>query len=187
MAKAYTYDSKTKKYIEEIDVPTGKDGEWLLPPYSTMTKPPVVITAGKELYWYEKLAGNGEAVSSGWAERDIPVEEQEEAPLYANETIPEHRQRTRILHLLETTDYTQLLDFSGGETLQLAWREWRAAIRNLPSTDGWPDSINWPTPPAQIPGVKLEQAEREWKNGTFTTWDNIDNDPTIMPISWTQN
>ena len=192
MAKAYTYEATTKKFLMAIDVATGKEGEFILPPNSTMVAPPPSVTAGKELFWNEIPAKDGEAASSSWQERDIPVVEEEvdEDPsvvIDAFDKIPEFRQRAKIQSLLEVTDWTQLADFSGTAEEQEAWKAYRAALRALPSTDGWPNNPVWPTPPKQIPGVRFEQAQKEYKEGTFTTWEEVSKDPSIVPISFDRN
>jgi len=192
MAKAYTYDSATKKLLTSIDVATGKAGEYILPPNSTMVAPPPTVTAGKELYWQETPAGEGTAASSQWSERDIVVEEEpaDEDPTVVIDgmtKIPEFRLRAKVQELLERTDWTQLADYPGTAEQQAAWASYRAAVRALPSTDGWPDSPNWPTPPEQLAGVRFEQAEREYLSGTFTNWDSISRDASILPNSWERN
>ena len=46
---------------------------------------------------------------------------------------------------LADTDWTQLADSSADAT---AWATYRTALRDLPSTDGWPHNITWPTEPS---------------------------------------
>ena len=192
MAKAYTYEATTKKFLMAIDVATGKEGEFILPPNSTMVAPPPSVTAGKELYWNEVPAKDGEAASSSWQERDIPAVEEEVTDdptvvIDGMDRIPEFKLRARIQECLERTDWTQLADYSGTAEQQAAWKTYRAALRALPDTDGWPSNPVWPTPPEQLPGVRFEQAERQFLAGTYTDWSSIDNDPSILPNSWTKN
>lgn len=191
MAKAYTYDSTTKKYLAVIDVATGKEGEYILPPNSTMVAPPPTVTAGKELYWEDRPARDGEAASSAWAERDVSVVEvvveDPTVVIDGMDRIPEFKLRARIQECLERTDWTQLADYSGTAEQQAAWRAYRTALRALPDTDGWPSNPVWPTPPEQLPGVRFEQAERQFLAGTYTDWSSIDTDASILPNSWTKN
>ncbi len=45
---------------------------------------------------------------------------------------------------LADTDWTQLADSSADAT---AWATYRTALRDLPSTDGFPHNVTWPTEP----------------------------------------
>ena len=46
---------------------------------------------------------------------------------------------------LANSDWTQLPDSSADAS---AWATYRQALRDLPSTDGWPHNITWPTNPS---------------------------------------
>ena len=46
---------------------------------------------------------------------------------------------------LADSDWTQLADSSADAS---AWATYRQALRDLPSTDGWPHNISWPTKPS---------------------------------------
>lgn len=46
---------------------------------------------------------------------------------------------------LASSDWTQLADSPADAT---AWATYRTALRDLPSTDGWPHNITWPTEPS---------------------------------------
>ena len=47
--------------------------------------------------------------------------------------------------LLAASDWTQLVDSSADSS---AWATYRTALRDLPTTDGWPHNITWPTEPS---------------------------------------
>ena len=47
--------------------------------------------------------------------------------------------------LLAASDWTQLADSSADAS---AWATYRQALRDLPTTDGWPHNITWPTEPS---------------------------------------
>ena len=47
--------------------------------------------------------------------------------------------------LLVDSDWTQLADSSADAS---AWATYRSALRDLPTTDGWPHNITWPTEPS---------------------------------------
>ena len=55
------------------------------------------------------------------------------------------RVRTERNKKLADTDWTQLADSSADAT---AWATYRTALRDLPSTGGFPHNITWPTEPS---------------------------------------
>lgn len=55
------------------------------------------------------------------------------------------RARTERNKKLADSDWTQLADSSADAT---AWGTYRTALRDLPSTDGFPHNITWPTEPS---------------------------------------
>ena len=55
------------------------------------------------------------------------------------------RVRTKRNQTLADTDWTQLADSSADAT---AWATYRTALRNLPTTDGFPHNVTWPTEPS---------------------------------------
>lgn len=55
------------------------------------------------------------------------------------------RVRTERNQKLADTDWTQLADSSADATV---WATYRTALRDLPSTDGFPHNITWPTEPS---------------------------------------
>tara|TARA_Y100000015_G_scaffold37769_1_gene39991 strand:- start:1297 stop:1794 length:498 start_codon:yes stop_codon:yes gene_type:complete len=46
---------------------------------------------------------------------------------------------------LADSDWTQIADSSANTT---SWATYRQALRDLPTTDGWPHNITWPTEPS---------------------------------------
>ena len=52
--------------------------------------------------------------------------------------------RTERNKKLADTDWTQLADSTADAT---AWATYRTALRDLPSTDGFPHNVTWPTEP----------------------------------------
>lgn len=46
---------------------------------------------------------------------------------------------------LSASDWTQLPDVPVRD--QQAWARYRQALRDLPEQAGWPESVEWPTPP----------------------------------------
>ena len=55
------------------------------------------------------------------------------------------RVRTERNKKLADTDWTQLADSTANAT---AWGTYRAALRDLPTTDGFPHNVTWPTEPS---------------------------------------
>ena len=55
------------------------------------------------------------------------------------------RVRTERNKKLADTDWTQLADSAANAT---AWGTYRAALRDLPTTDGFPHNVTWPTEPS---------------------------------------
>lgn len=55
------------------------------------------------------------------------------------------RVRTERNQKLTDTDWTQLADSSADATV---WATYRTALRDLPSTNGFPHNITWPTEPS---------------------------------------
>lgn len=53
--------------------------------------------------------------------------------------------RTERNKKLADTDWTQLADSTANAT---AWGTYRQALRDLPSTDGFPHNVTWPTQPS---------------------------------------
>ena len=55
------------------------------------------------------------------------------------------RVRTERNQKLADTDWTQLADSTANAT---AWGTYRAALRDLPATEGFPHNVTWPTEPS---------------------------------------
>ncbi len=55
------------------------------------------------------------------------------------------RVRTKRNKKLADTDWTQLADSTANAT---AWGTYRQALRDLPTTDGFPHNVTWPTEPS---------------------------------------
>lgn len=53
--------------------------------------------------------------------------------------------RTQRNKKLAETDWTQLADSSADTA---AWATYRAALRDLPTTEGFPHNVTWPTEPS---------------------------------------
>lgn len=49
---------------------------------------------------------------------------------------------------LVDSDWTQLPDVPLTDEQKTAWQTYRQALRDITSTPGWPDAIEWPVPPA---------------------------------------
>lgn len=49
--------------------------------------------------------------------------------------------------LLSTCDWTMLPDANLTAEAKSAWETYRQSLRDLPTTDGWPENIIWPVSP----------------------------------------
>lgn len=49
---------------------------------------------------------------------------------------------------LADTDWLALRAIETGEAIPVAWRDYRQALRDLPSQPGFPASVQWPVPPS---------------------------------------
>jgi hypothetical protein len=47
--------------------------------------------------------------------------------------------------LLASTDWTQAKDIP--DAVSVKWAPYRQALRDVPAQSGFPDSVDWPTPP----------------------------------------
>lgn len=55
--------------------------------------------------------------------------------------------KTRRAGLLASCDWTQLPDAPLTDREREEWQRYRHALRNLSSQPGYPDNVQWPTPP----------------------------------------
>lgn len=60
--------------------------------------------------------------------------------------------------LLEATDWTQMGDCPLDDATQVAVREYRQALRNVPQQEGFPAKIQWP----EIPAALSREARGDW-------------------------
>ena len=56
--------------------------------------------------------------------------------------------RALRMQRLTACDWTQVTDAPLSADLQVAWRDYRQALRDLPETFSSPLDVEWPTPPA---------------------------------------
>ena len=60
------------------------------------------------------------------------------------------RVRTERNRILALTDYSQLPDYQGSSTDQIALAEFRQALRDVPDQPGFPWAVVWPMPTAGV-------------------------------------
>jgi hypothetical protein len=58
------------------------------------------------------------------------------------------QQRAERDRRLAACDWVVLRAAELGEAVPLAWRQYRAGLRDVPLQPGWPDAVNWPDLPA---------------------------------------
>lgn len=56
--------------------------------------------------------------------------------------------RSQRNELLAKCDWTQLADCSLSDTDKAAWVTYRQALRDLPASEGFPNTVTWPTEPS---------------------------------------
>jgi len=102
---------------------------WLIPAGCVETAPPT-ITDSQLAKWD----------GSGWVVENIPVVEPdpEPEPLSPAETV-----RAKRDALLAASDHMALADRITDE-----WRVYRQSLRDVPTQDGFPNSVTWPTEPS---------------------------------------
>ena len=96
-------------------------------------------------YKTQKLEEGDPSLSeSGWEQswQVTPLSEEERAKIDNNKAVSVREQRNR---LLTNTDWTQLADSTANAA---DWATYRQALRDLPSTDGFPHNVTWPTQPS---------------------------------------
>jgi hypothetical protein len=50
--------------------------------------------------------------------------------------------------LLRASDWVVLRSYERGEPVPKTWADYRQSLRDVPSQEGYPDSVNWPEAPA---------------------------------------
>ena len=103
--------------------------EWLIPA-GCVTEAPDETPEGSRAKW----------TGSAWAMEEIPVEPEPEEPEPTPQDVLVRSERDS---LLAATDWTASTDV----TMSDAMREYRQALRDVPSQAGFPDSVMWPTKP----------------------------------------
>ena len=103
---------------------------WLIPARCVQTAPPT-ITDSQLAKWD----------GAKWDVEDIPVAEPEPKP---EPVAPEVSVRTERDGLLMNSDWTQVDDAPVDKS---AWATYRKLLRDLPSQEGFPNTITWPVKP----------------------------------------
>lgn len=86
----------------------------------------------------------------------VPFTPEEIAAAEAAKLEDEQREAARRLETayaernkrLADSDWTQLPDVPLTDEQKTAWQTYRQELRDITSTPGWPDAIEWPVPPA---------------------------------------
>jgi hypothetical protein len=103
---------------------------WLIPAGCVETAPPTIT--GSQLAKWD---------GSGWVVENIPVVEPDPEP---EPIAPEVLVRAERYELLETSDWTQVDDSPVDKS---AWASYRQLLRDVPSQEGFPNTIIWPEKP----------------------------------------
>tara|TARA_Y100000004_G_scaffold31402_1_gene32847 strand:+ start:867 stop:1388 length:522 start_codon:yes stop_codon:yes gene_type:complete len=119
------YEMSVRDGVEEID------GQW----FTRFVVGPIFTDTTTESFDED---GNVTTISLTAAENEAAYR----ARIDAEASSKYRDQRNR---LLAASDWTQLADSSADAS---AWATYRQALRDLPTTDGWPHNITWPTEPS---------------------------------------
>tara|TARA_Y100000015_G_scaffold41841_1_gene48457 strand:- start:50 stop:532 length:483 start_codon:yes stop_codon:yes gene_type:complete len=108
------------------------------PPYGVSTRDGVEQIKGQ---WFTKFVAGPVFTDND----DATADEQETAYRAQVDADAANRIRTERDQKLADTDWTQLADSSADTA---AWATYRAALRDLPTTKGFPHNVTWPTEPS---------------------------------------
>jgi len=85
------------------------------------------------------IGDTAELVDGQWVFTPQPVVELELSPEEQAALVRWERDR-----LLAASDWTQIAD---APVVSLEWQPYRQALRDVPQQSGFPDDVEWPTPP----------------------------------------
>lgn len=108
------------------ECPNGQEAEQGFAPGETSVATTEVLTEGS-IYTYDTVA---QTVTGSSA---------------AAEPVTELEARRKIKAILDGSVWTQLPDAPLTTAEVQEWADYRAALRNLPTKPGWPDTVVWPT------------------------------------------
>ena len=111
--------------------------------YDLITIPPKPTTTT-----YQDTSRDGEELiddvwTAKWKVTDMTDEEKIE---FDKEFAKTQRQEREFK--LELCDWTQLMDSPFTDSKKEEWKTYRQALRDLPTSSGWPRTHTWPTPPS---------------------------------------
>ena len=112
-------------------------------PYGVSTRSGVEEIDGK---WFTKYVAGPVFTDTTDAEGKVTTAAQNEAAYKASvDAEAAEKVRTQRNTKLHDCDWTQVADTSADKA---AWATYRASLRNLPASEGFPHNITWPTEPS---------------------------------------
>ena len=96
----------------------------------------------EKLFWIQQELGAENRMQALWWMIQDEEEAEYRAQVDADVSTSVRNERNRKL---TESDWTQLADSSANTT---DWAAYRQALRDLPSTDGFPHNVTWPTEPS---------------------------------------
>lgn len=135
----FNFDPATGRYLgaSQADPDPMRHGEWLLPAFSTPKEPPTVPAGHVAAF---------DRAADAWGLHALTA--QEVAQEANDPATPEGAVRAERERLLRACDWVVLRAYEAGEPVPEAWAAYRQALRDVPSQEGFPDSVNWPQAPA---------------------------------------
>ena len=112
-------------------------------PYGVSTRDGVVQIDGK---WFTRFVAGPVFTDATDENGNVTTAADQEAAYRARvDADAAKRVRSERNKKLADTDWTQLADSTANAT---AWGTYRQALRDLPTTDGFPHNVTWPTEPS---------------------------------------
>jgi hypothetical protein len=135
----FNYEPPTGRYLgaSEADPDPMRPGEWLFPAFSTPKEPPNVPAGHVAVFDRQRDA---------WGVQELPPAQVTAGD--ADPATPIGAARVQRDALLRASDWVVLRAYERGEPVPAAWASYRQALRDVPSQEGFPDSVNWPEAPA---------------------------------------
>jgi hypothetical protein len=135
----FNYDPATGRYLgaSKADSDPMRPGEFLEAAFTTRKEPPTAPVGHVAVF---------DRQADAWGLHALTA--QEVADEANDPASPEGMARAERERLLRACDWVVLRAYEADERVPEAWAAYRQALRDVPSQEGFPDSVNWPQAPA---------------------------------------